>query len=72
MRCIPKPAEGRWEGGIFLLFLPITPRAPLGHASRDWGRVSLTGVVNVRSWARSSTEVPIINGKKQETLSGIH
>ena len=46
---------------MFLLFLlPITPRAPFGHASRDWGRVSLSGVANVPSGARSS-KVRVIN-----------
>ena len=53
----------------FLLFLlPITPRAPFGHASRDWGRVSLSGVANVRSGARSSTEGPIINGQTRKVV----
>ena len=46
----------------------ITPRAPCSHAFRDWGRVSLTGVANVRSGARSSTEVPIINGQTRKVV----
>ena len=47
----------------------MTPRAPLSHASRDWGRVSLTGVANVPSGARSSTEVPLINGQTRKVVS---
>ena len=69
MRYIPKSAEGErqrlWEGEIFLL--PITPRAPFVHASRDWGRVSLSGVANVRSGARSS-KVPIINEQTRKVV----
>ena len=48
----------------FSAFLPITPRAPFEHASRDWERVSL----NVRSGARSLTEVPIINGQTRKVV----
>ena len=59
-------ARGDGKEEFFLLFLPVTPRAPFEHASRDWGRVTLTGLANVRSGARSSTEVPIINGQTRK------
>ena len=52
----------------FSAFLPITPRAPFEHSSRDWGRVTLTGVANVPSGARSSTEVPVINEKTRKVV----
>ena len=55
----------------FSAFLPITPRAPLEHSSRDWGRVTQTEVANVRSGARSSTEVPIINGQTRKVVRNI-
>ena len=33
-----------------------------------WGRVCLTGDANVRSRARSLTEVPIINGQTRKVV----